>query len=59
MARTIAIWVFGLFASAMIGGMIANYFMGGATDVFGALAGMSAFACVRLWLAGAIAKTPN
>ena len=50
--------VFELFASAMLGGMTANYFMGGSADVFGALAGMSAFACARLWLA-APAKNSN
>jgi hypothetical protein len=49
MARVIAIWVFGLFASALIGGMIAHYFYGSDVDVFGALAGMAAFACGRIW----------
>jgi hypothetical protein len=33
MLRVIAIWVFGLFASALIGGMIANYFYFSAFEV--------------------------
>jgi hypothetical protein len=49
--RTFGIWVFGLIASAMIGGMAANYFMGRDMDVFGGLTGMAVFACARLWLA--------
>ena len=51
MYRTIALWVFGLFASGMIGGMIANHFGFGQNDtaIFGGLACMAAFACVRLW----------
>jgi hypothetical protein len=50
MARTIALWVFGLFPSAIVGGYLANQFMSFGSDLFGALAGMSAFACLRLWL---------
>jgi hypothetical protein len=49
--RTFGIWIFGLLASALIGGMAANYFMGRDMDVFGALTGMAVFACARLWLA--------
>jgi hypothetical protein len=53
MVRTIAIWIFGLLASAIIGSFAGAYF-GGTYDVaflWGALAGMLAFACLRLWLA--------
>lgn len=57
MARTIAIWIFGLLASAIIGGF-AGIFAGhfsemspyAGTELWGALAGMFAFACLRLWL---------
>jgi len=49
--RTFGIWLFGLIASAMIGGMIGHYFYGGDFDVFGGLTGMAVFACARLWLA--------
>jgi hypothetical protein len=49
--RTVGIWLFGLLASAMIGGMVAHYFMGTNMDVFGGLTGMAVFACARLWLA--------
>jgi hypothetical protein len=66
MARVIAIWVFGLFASALIGGMIAHYFYGSDVDVFGALAGMAAFACGRIWsmaisctVAAKVSNTPT
>jgi hypothetical protein len=49
--RTLGIWIFGLLASAMIGGMVVHYFMGSDVDVFGSLTGMAVFACARLWLA--------
>jgi hypothetical protein len=55
--RTFGIWVFGLLASAMIGGMVAHYFMGTEMDVFGGLTGMAVFACARLWLASPSQKT--
>jgi hypothetical protein len=49
--RTFGIWLFGLIASAMIGGMVGHYIYGGDFDVFGGLTGMAVFACARLWLA--------
>jgi hypothetical protein len=49
--RTVGIWLFGLIASAMIGGMVAHYFYGTDMDIFGGLTGMAVFACARLWLA--------
>jgi len=62
MARTIAIWIFGLLASAIIGGLVASRLqpMYSHEDwgVWGALAGMLTFACLRLWLA-APSKTPE
>jgi hypothetical protein len=58
MARTIAIWIFGLLASAIIGafaGILAGHFSDmspyASTELWGALAGMFTFACIRLWLA--------
>jgi hypothetical protein len=46
--RNIAIWVFGLLASGIFGGLIADrFFDSGATGFFG---GLFAFACARLWL---------
>jgi hypothetical protein len=53
MARAIAIWIFGLLASAIIGAFAGAHF-GETYDIayfWGALAGMFAFACLRLWLA--------
>jgi len=53
MARTIAIWVFGLLASAIIGGLVASRLEPAYSNdwgVWGALAGMLTFACLRLWL---------
>jgi hypothetical protein len=52
MARTVGIWVFGLLASAIVGGMVGSQ-VGYSSDngFLGALAGMFAFACLRLWLA--------
>jgi len=62
MARTVAIWIFGLLASAIIGGLVGSrlepmysYDWG----VWGALAGMFAFACLRLWLAAPSKKGPT
>jgi hypothetical protein len=55
MARTIAIWIFGLLASAVIGAwinaLVNEYTHSYTPDGFGVIGGMCAFACVRLWLA--------
>lgn len=60
MVRTIAIWIFGLTASAIIGGFMGSAYdtvlnhdadIGGAGLLFGTLAGVCLFACLRLWLA--------
>lgn len=54
--RTFGIWLFGLLASAIVGGMVGNKMgsdgnvLGDPSAVFGMLAGMFAFACLRLWL---------
>jgi hypothetical protein len=60
--RTIAIWIFGLLASAIIGSLIASrvqppyaYDWGFA----GGLAGICAFACLRLWLGDDRSKKPE
>jgi uncharacterized membrane protein YeaQ/YmgE (transglycosylase-associated protein family) len=55
MVRTIAIWVFGLLASAIVGGVIGMMAVDlthdPGTGWLGALAGIFGFACLRLWLA--------
>lgn len=54
MVRRIAIWVFGLLAAATAGAVIGgafdrSAFGSGDTAFAGLVAGVSAFACVRLW----------
>jgi hypothetical protein len=53
MARTIAIWIFGLLASGLVGGLIGFLIdrSGGLGPLVGVLAGLFAFPCIRLWLA--------
>jgi hypothetical protein len=46
--RSILIWIFGLLASGIVGGMIGAAM--GEQGAFGLLAGLFGFACVRLWL---------
>jgi uncharacterized protein YcfJ len=52
--RTFGIWVFGILASAIIGGLIGSRMDDRATGdletILGILAGVFTFACVRLWL---------
>lgn len=55
-ARTLAIWIFGILAGAIIGGLIASrlepsYGDDGSTTMLGIFAGVFTFACLRLWLA--------
>jgi hypothetical protein len=53
--RVVALWVFGLLASAIIGGIVGSRLSTDAYSdygVWGALAGMFAFACIRLWFGG-------
>jgi uncharacterized membrane protein YfcA len=52
-ARAIAIWIFGLLASAIIGGFAGAHLSEtyDAALFWGAFAGISAFTCLRLWLA--------
>lgn len=47
--RIIVLWMCGLFACSLTGGMIAHYFLGTVMDSFGGFVGAAAFACVRLW----------
>jgi hypothetical protein len=60
MGRTIAIWVFGLLASAIVGEMVGSRLNTGySTDnsFLGMLAGiLFVFICLRLWLTGPRAK---
>ena len=54
MTGPIAVWVFGLSASALAGGLVGSrleslYSNDG--DLWGALVAMFTFACLRLWLA--------
>jgi hypothetical protein len=59
MIRTIAIWIFGLLAAAIIGGFLGSaydahfypYGGGGIARIYGVIGGMCAFTCLRLWLA--------
>jgi hypothetical protein len=60
MVRTIAVWIFGLTASAIIGGFLGSAYdsvfnhyadIGGAGLLFGAIAGVCLFACLQLWFA--------
>jgi len=49
--------VFGLLASGIVGGMVGSRLAGSGEDgilyvEFGLIAGMSAFACARLWFGG-------
>ena len=52
--RTFGIWLFGLFGSGLLGGMVADYFLGNPFDpgnlagVLGGLIGMSAFGCASV-----------
>jgi hypothetical protein len=52
--RTFGIWVFGILASAIIGGLIGSRLddraAGGLETILGILAGVFTFACIRLWL---------
>ena len=51
--RTVGIWVFGLLASAIIGGVIGGVLDGPYSydrGFLGVFAGMFTFACARLWL---------
>lgn len=59
MARKIGIWIFGLLASGIFGGLIGHqleYLEGG---IWGFLGGAFAFACLRLWLADRVPPTSN
>lgn len=49
MRRSLAIWVFGLLASGIFGGMVGSHltYDGG---FFGFVGGIFAFICLRLWL---------
>src|SRR5262245_35321171 len=62
MARAVAIWVFGLLASAIIGGLVGSRLEPMYSydwEAWGALAGMFIFACLRLWLAALSSKRPT
>jgi hypothetical protein len=52
MAKAIAVWVFGLLASAIFGGMIGSHLVPGDGPLLGVLGGLFAFSCARLWAAG-------
>jgi hypothetical protein len=59
--RTFGIWVLGLLASAIAGGLVGDrLYTGGGGDggAYGILAGAFAFACARLWL-GQRGEIPN
>jgi hypothetical protein len=53
--RTFGIWFFGLLASAIVGALVGSRFDDGfssSTGFWGMLAGMFAFACIKLWIGG-------
>jgi hypothetical protein len=52
MAKSIAVWVFGLLAAAIFGGMVGSRLVPGDGPFLGVLGGLFAFACARLWVAG-------
>jgi hypothetical protein len=54
--RAIAIWFFGLLAAGIIG-WGAGKMMGQYLEAGGMVAGLSAFACLRLWLSEIRAKS--
>ena len=53
--RTTAIWIAGLLASGIFGGLIGDRFLSSGlyseSGVWGFLGGMLSFTCARLWLA--------
>ena len=49
MLRTIAIWVFGLLGSAILGMLLGAYLLEGGAGL-GLIAGLALFTCLRLWL---------
>lgn len=55
MGRLIALWIFGIAASAIFGGLIGDYLDGdnlyGKGGFWGFVGGACAFVCARLWLA--------
>jgi hypothetical protein len=54
MVREIAIWISGMFAGGIIGGLIGSHFTPPDAIIhwgfWGVLAGIFAFVCLRLWL---------
>jgi hypothetical protein len=55
-ARTIAIWVFGLLAAGLVGWGLGRT-MDPSLGPGGLIAGLSAFICLRLWLSEVRAKS--
>lgn len=49
--RTFFIWLFGLLAGAIFGGILGSHLSGDGGVLLGFLGGMLAFACFRLWFA--------
>lgn len=52
-ARTLGIWVFGLLACGIFGGIAGDRYMMRDGLPVGFLGGAFAFACARLWIVGA------
>jgi hypothetical protein len=52
MAKSVAVWGFGLLAAAIFGGMVGSRLVPGDGPLLGVLGGLFAFACARLWAAG-------
>jgi hypothetical protein len=52
MAKSIAVWVFGLLAAAIFGGMVGAQLVPGDGPFLGVLGGTFASTCARLWATG-------
>ena len=59
MGRRIAIWVFGLLASGIFGGLIGQQLDYSDGGFLGFLGGAFAFTCFRLWRTGTPRSDPN
>ena len=50
MTKAIPIWIFGMLASGIFGGLIGHWLWAPIGQPLGSLGGIFAFACLRLWL---------
>lgn len=58
--RTLGIWTFGIIGCAVAGGMIGDLIKPyGGGDLGGAIVGICAFSCLRLWVAPRKPQSPE